>query len=779
MKDPNISKGTKVRLWMLQVPLPKVPPIIVAAIPISDRLTVSQTLEFHKTVIFGLLDEDINVISYACDGTETERSLQRAFTQLAETSINVIVPSPRDGLTELQIPIPVFRGHPISMVQDSKHALKTFRNNLFSGARLLVMGNYAAFFQQIHDIAFEESSPLYHRDVEKLDRQDDNAASRLFSAATLQFISKKHPDQIGVIVYLFIFGELCDAYQNRNLNHSERINILLRSRYFIDMLQQFIDKIPCYKPHQHFISREAFDIISFLINGLISLIIIHRDHHPHIPLLPWLHSSEACEHVFGLARQIIKDFTMLDFYQMVPKLLVCVREAAFDSNLSQRNEEMKARASGYHHTYSDMHELDLMSLSRFPSEAEICQIAQRAADEADSLIALLGIYPNTLHSMDIHLPGINSFNFSDSDEDLDNGSDGDLEELNLEMDELERLIKFNEESGYQLTNDQQDRLEVLTSASLALLLEDQIQIQALADEVDDETYEEYLSHDCRAVKDALLRRSDIPTINLDQPAIISEDIEDLSVESLVALREKHQTHHAAHSIRTQENNKHLKLDQEHSLRQQIISCFHLELRSTQDQGVTTGEGRQTRTQNNVAPLVSAPGGQTRSTRPRTNGNSANAAATATSEANKAAAKRRRIVRKFKLHECIEMGRVTEFKPIHIGDFGFIFLENQVYLAQVIAMYSRTGGKNGKHAAVSTTSNISALSYIAVQFFEHAHAAHFRKSPSFMSPLDTMAYAFLPSYAFLTVLGSDAVIELKREPILAEISQQRIQKTEHS
>ncbi|KAJ3769842.1 hypothetical protein FB446DRAFT_625572, partial [Lentinula raphanica] len=172
-----------------------------------------------------------------------------------------------------------------------------------------------------------------------------------------------------------------------------------------------------------------------------------------------------------------------------------------------------------------------------------------------------------------------------------------------------------------------------------------------------------------------------------------------------------------------------------SLRQQIISCFHLELRSTQDQGVTTGEGRQTRTQNNVAPLVTV---------------------YLMSFYDQAAAKRRRIVKKFKLHECIEMGRVTEFKPMHIGDFGFIFLENQVYLAQVIAMYSRTGGKNGKHAAVSTTSNISALSYIAVQFFEHAHAAHFRKSPSFMSPLDTMAYAFLPSYAFLTILGSDAV-----------------------
>jgi len=55
------------------------------------------------------------------------------------------------------------------MIQDSKHALKTFHNNLFSGACLLALGNHIAFFQQIYDIAFEDGSPLYHHNVQKLD----------------------------------------------------------------------------------------------------------------------------------------------------------------------------------------------------------------------------------------------------------------------------------------------------------------------------------------------------------------------------------------------------------------------------------------------------------------------------------------------------------------------------------------------------------------------------------------------------------------------------------
>ncbi|KAJ7728968.1 hypothetical protein DFH07DRAFT_695847, partial [Mycena maculata] len=67
------------------------------------------------------------------------------------------------------------------MLQDLKHALKTFRNNLFSGARLLALGSYTAIYAHIREMAFEDGSPLFHRDVEKLDRQDNNAAARLFS----------------------------------------------------------------------------------------------------------------------------------------------------------------------------------------------------------------------------------------------------------------------------------------------------------------------------------------------------------------------------------------------------------------------------------------------------------------------------------------------------------------------------------------------------------------------------------------------------------------------
>jgi hypothetical protein len=161
MNNSSNPKGTKLRLWVLQVPLPKMLPIVIAALPISDHLKEKDLLVMHKKVMFGLLDVRIRVISYACDGTETERGIQKQFSESADSYIDVEIPIPRPGFPSFKISIPVFRGSPIVMIQDSKHALKTYRNNLFSGARFLHFGNFAAYYSQVREAACEDGSPLY------------------------------------------------------------------------------------------------------------------------------------------------------------------------------------------------------------------------------------------------------------------------------------------------------------------------------------------------------------------------------------------------------------------------------------------------------------------------------------------------------------------------------------------------------------------------------------------------------------------------------------------
>jgi hypothetical protein len=378
----------------MTIPVDGVAPILLAVLPISDSEKHDTLLPHLTKLLHGLIQERLQVVSYSSDGTELERKIQRELLNRAAHLTRYTIKSPLRGVPDTTVTIPVISGQPISLLQDSKHALKTLRNNLFSGARLLTLGNHTMLYSTIRDLAFAHGSPLYRRDVEKLDRQDDNAASRLFCADTLSYLSSHYPDRVGEIVYLFVFGDLIDAYQNRSLSHHERVKILLRTRYFLDYWERFI-KHAGYKSHLHFLSREAVDILRQIIEGLLSLIYIYRDHlrNPYDmnPLLPWLHSTEQCEHVFGEARRIVEDFCFLDFIYMVPKLRVTIREAMLHARTNPR-----ATASGYNHTHFDSRGLNVPVLSTFPSDEEINTAAKEGAEEAQSLLVILGVFPKRL-----------------------------------------------------------------------------------------------------------------------------------------------------------------------------------------------------------------------------------------------------------------------------------------------------------------------------------------------------------------------------------------------
>jgi hypothetical protein len=344
------------------------PPLVVAAKAIPNSLKAEQLHEYSVNIIKGLVGRKIKVVSYSCDGTETERAVQRLLKERATHRIQYKIKHPVPSLPDLVIIIAVIDGQVVVMIQDSKHALKTSRNNLFTGAKLLTLANHVAMYAYARDLAFGTDSPLYHRDVEKTDRQDDNAATRITSSGAVVYIAKYHPDRLGFIIYLFIFGELVDAYQNRKISHLERIKMALRARFFCEMWRSFL-RAAGYSESRHYISREFSDIMQTLVDGLISLVIVYRDHlgDEIYPLMPWLHSSETCEHLFAECRKLIKDFTFLDFLYMIPRLTILIRMAVKLGHTTSPN----ARASGYAHTYFDPEDMNTKVLLEFPTDAEI------------------------------------------------------------------------------------------------------------------------------------------------------------------------------------------------------------------------------------------------------------------------------------------------------------------------------------------------------------------------------------------------------------------------
>jgi hypothetical protein len=69
------------------------------------------------------------------------------------------------------------------------------------------------------------------------------------------------------------------------------------------------------------------------------------------------------------------------------------------------------------------------------------------------------------------------------------------------------------------------------------------------------------------------------------------------------------------------------------------------------------------------------------------------------------------------------------------------------------MYAKTGGANSKNEWVSSTTNICAVSKVAVQVFEYSHGRHFTSKPTKTALLGVHQFSHLPSSNVLTLLSS--------------------------
>jgi hypothetical protein len=331
-------------------------------------------------------------VSLSSDGTETERKLQHLVVEAAHSVFNYTIPNSTAGCS-INLEIPLFHGHPSIPVQDSKHGLKMARNQLFTGARIIVLGNFPCFYQQILEFPKHPLGPLFSRDVERVDCQDDCATARLFSAESLDFHITHYPDQVGLSAYLFVMGELIDAWQNCNIHHIDHARMAMRARYFLMAWRSHIVAHPDHAPHIHFISRESFDIFVTLCDSLLALIIVYRKFYPDYPLLLWLHSTEPCKHCFGMLRTLKKDFNYTDILYLQPKLRILMLGAF--GNLSPE-EQANCTATGYHHTYFHAKDLDTDALKQWPSNGDLQRASVVALKEAEQLLATVGINASSM-----------------------------------------------------------------------------------------------------------------------------------------------------------------------------------------------------------------------------------------------------------------------------------------------------------------------------------------------------------------------------------------------
>ena len=128
-------------------------------------------------------------------------------------------------------------------------------------------------------------------------------------------------------MYFFKIGELFDAYLNRDISHKSRIIMVMRCYFFLQMWKEYLSQ--CHDIYQNkwylisktCISMQSFKIFTSLAESMLLIILAYRKYYSNFPFFPWEHGTEAIEHVFGVARQIVSDFTYYEFYKIINKVM--------------------------------------------------------------------------------------------------------------------------------------------------------------------------------------------------------------------------------------------------------------------------------------------------------------------------------------------------------------------------------------------------------------------------------------------------------------------------
>ena len=173
-----------------KIPLPKFPPIIIALIPNKGSDKSNTISQFHKKLIQEIAPQlEIHILSIGSDGAITEFQAQQSIIDI-QTSQRLSI---REPSLNIHFSCPIFdKIGPIVRVQDPKHAKKTYRNVIMSGARVLSLGRSTARFDHFLHISQHLNSVMYKQDVVKLDHQDDGAAYRAFCSSNLKTVYLQH-----------------------------------------------------------------------------------------------------------------------------------------------------------------------------------------------------------------------------------------------------------------------------------------------------------------------------------------------------------------------------------------------------------------------------------------------------------------------------------------------------------------------------------------------------------------------------------------------------------
>ncbi|KAJ7191259.1 hypothetical protein GGX14DRAFT_579109 [Mycena pura] len=790
-----------------KIPFPGVPPLALAILPIASTIKGPALAVYQRQLFDGLIEHKYRFISNVADGAAVERDIQARIADASTSKMHTIKP-PHDATEPaLSIPLYDYKGNIFINTQDASHSRKTARNNTSSGARVLVLGDYVVHYQQLYDLAVNVTdSPLYEKDVVGYDKQDDNAANRLFSSAAILKLTENVEENMGLIVYLYIFGEMADAYESRTMTHEERARAVIGARLFLATWKAMLQAMG-YPLSRYYISAAADKIFHTLIDGLLGLMIIHRDHLPsNIPLLPWKHASMGNEHIFAGLRDILEDFSLVQALNALPRLRATMTRAK--QALFAKASIKKVR-NGY--SLCDLEEdkvINFANLASFPTDGKLTEIYGDAIEENRTIWRLLHVDVFTLQSMPARTLSATPVDTEDSAEHLTEddlmvapNTDGAVDATILQLgigDELDTaLAAVQHVSG--LRKDEENEVDACAYAAAGLVVDSLAKLDDLPELVDPENLEQCRRDIACVIKltpDSILNllnslkssfgmSAPDPRTGMDEDTLLSlADVTETDLLPFVNLRERHQTDRARKGVKTYKPTAKApptntessnvaansgKKSSEPTERQKLAHRIQAIMRSANKRQGTAGLARKVRTQQSEAVEESKPAG-----------NSANAAVAAQGRANEASS--RDILAAAKKLQCsgvVSEADINHLTPLQRDEWVFAVDRGRLIIGQVLTIYSKGGGKAGRHDWVSQSTNVGQISYAVVRAYEHSGDRSFRRIHHSAAILGLATFAHLPSGAILArvpervkVTERNAEVSKKTSALFAELLREK-------
>lgn len=140
---------------------------------------------------------------------------------------------------------------------------------------------------------------------------------------------------------------------NPEMHLQDRVHAALRARFWLHFWHQHIaglsKKFPdLYSMSRSFISPASFHIFNRLCDTLVLLALAYSEYYPTTAFCPWLIDTGFVEHFFGIARQLLPNFSYAEFVKMAQHIMV--RQRILESGLIRKTVERDS-AVGYSFKY--------------------------------------------------------------------------------------------------------------------------------------------------------------------------------------------------------------------------------------------------------------------------------------------------------------------------------------------------------------------------------------------------------------------------------------------